>query len=373
MTQYEGNPVFPKDFYILDASSPPIASTWIVGYQALGDRTAYLLRSLAMRIAAFDPQVEFSSLLSVGTDRTGHPGWSAKRQRWYVTKPQEAFYSECYGVLWSSQTSSLQPDSAYHVAFINDSGNARYGNGLFIPRAGNAVQYGYTDSTSTYAGSTALPSNGWGGVLHDPTNDVWVIYQTGKLYAAPTATPTVWTSVALPGGGTMFPVRPVTDGTTWMMQGKSKGLYTTTDWLVATELTTAFGAIAISGLVYDAWRERFVAYVAGAPSEVWASEDAGASWTKIAAAAPFGYVHNIVSLGPILVGVQLDLNVPFDLQHLVYSADGGVTWGRAPSPVRGLIDSDVYLISNGSDICAVGLGSNYKGISFSRGWVPMSL
>lgn len=372
MTQYSGSPVFPKDFTLVDSSSTVGSpATWNVAYEALGDRTAYLLRSLAMQIAAFDPQVEFASLSS--TNKVGHPGFSKKRQRWYVSAPQTAFYSECYGAIWSSQTSSLQPGTSYHIEFINDPLNARYGNGLFIPAEANAVQYAYTDSTSTYAGSTSLPSNGWSGVVHDPVNDKWVIYQTSKLYASDVATPTVWSSIALPGAGTMFPVRPATDGTTWMVQGKTKGVYTTTDWVTMTEATTAFGATAISGITYDAWRQRFLVYVSGAPSEVWASEDAGASWTQIAASAPFGYVHNLVSLGPIIVGVQLDLNVPFDLQHLVYSADGGVTWGRAPSAVRALIDANVYLSSNGSDICAVGLGSNYKSISFSRGWVPMAL
>lgn len=370
MPQYAGNPVFPKDFYTLDSSSPPIASTWNVGFHALGDRTAYLLRSLAMRIACFDRQQETNALSS--TEKTGFPGYSRKRGRWYVTSPQTADYTESYGASWSTQTGSLQPNSSYHVEFINDPSNPRYGNGLFIPISGNAVQYGYTDSTSTFTGSTSLPSNGWGGVLHDEVNDKWVIYQTAKLYAATTAAPTVWSSVSLPGAGSMFPVRPATDGTNWLFQGKTKGIYTTTDWVTATETTTAFGATAISGIVYDAWRERFLVYVSGAPSEVWATEDAGASWTKLAD-APFAYVHGLVSLGPIIVGVQLDLNVPFDIQHIVYSADGGVTWGRAPSPVSAPITANVFLKSNGSDILAVGLGANFKNYSFSRGWAPLTI
>lgn len=373
MPQYAGSPVFPKDYYTLDSSSPPIASSWNVGFEALGDRTAYLLRSLAMGIARFDRQEEATSALS-STEKTGFPGYSRKRGRWYVTKPQSAYYTESYGSIWSSQTGSLQPDSSYHVEFINDPSNPRYGDGLFIPISGNAVQYGYTDSTSTFTGSTSLPSNGWGGVLHDEVNDKWVIYQTGKLYAATTAAPTVWSSVALPGAGSMFPVRPATDGTNWLFQGKTKGIYSTTDWVTATETTTAFGATAISCIVYDAWRERFLVYVAGATTgEVWATDDAGASWYIVAATAPFAYVHGLVSLGPIIVGVQLDLNAPFDLQHLVYSADGGVTWGRAPSPVSAPITANVFLKSNGSDILAVGLGANFKSYSFSRGWAPLTI
>lgn len=369
MPQYAGSPVFPKDFYILDSSSPPIASSWNVGFEALGDRTAYLLRSLAMGIARFDPAVDLAGLS--GTNKTGHAGFSKKRQRWYVAAPQWSYFSECYGASWALQTSSLQPVSSYHIEFINDPGNARYGNGLFIPCEANDVQYGYTDSTSAYAGSASLPSNGWSGVVHDPVNDKWVIYSSGKLYESDVATPTTWTSVALPGAGSMFPVRPATDGTTWMVQGKAKGVYTTTDWITMTEATTAFGATAISGITYDGWRGRFVVYVSGATTgEVWTTDDAGASWTQAAASAPFAYVHSLVSMGPILVGVQLDLG---GIQHLVYSADGGVSWGRAPSPVWAPIDANVHLTSNGSDICAVGLNSTYKGISFSRGHIPMSL
>lgn len=369
MVQYAGAPVYPSDFTILDSSSPPIPSTWNVPYTALGDRTAYLLRAEAMRIACFDRQVSFASLASApALDRVGRPGYSRKRGRWYVTSPQTSYFSESYGAEWAIQTTALQPCS-YHVAFINNTAAARYGNGMFIPVTGNAIHQAYTDSTATYGGSASLPSTGWSGVVYDATLDKWVIWATSKLYTSPTSA-IAWTSCALPGG-TMFPIPPATNGTTTIVQGKTKGLYKTTDYVTMTELTTAFGGTAISGLCYDAWRSRFVAYLTGS-SEVWTSDDSGSTWTKIAATTPFGYVHSLTQVGPMIVGVELQTTVPFDKQVLVYSADGGVTWGRAPSPVFAPADSNVYLASNGVDIIAVGLASDYKGISFSRGFGPIS-
>ena len=367
-----GAEAFAADMMIPDDGDNIEAGSVNIPFEALADRTVWLqswhARSAAMRIACFDVQRTFASLSS--TNKTGRPGYSKKKQRWYVTKPQTAYYTEVYGADWFNQTGTLQPGTSYHVAFVNDPLNARYGNGLFVPVEADLAPYAYTDSTSTFASSTVLPSATWTGVQHNAENDRWVAWSTGKLYTSPTNV-VAWTARALPGGS-MFPFPPVSNGVTTMVVGKNKGVYTSADLITWTECTTAFGLTDVSGLVWDGWRKRFLVVTTNAAGlcETWTTSDSGASWTLLASSIGVNYIFDLVSVGPAIVGVTLTSFAGY--QHLVYSVDGGATWGRAPSPVSGLVDANTYLSTNGSDILAVGIGPTYKDFAFSRGFSPIA-
>ena len=372
MAQYAGNPNnWPKDFTKLDSSSNGAnPATWNVPYEALGDRTAYELRSLATQIAHFDRQFAVTAL-SAASPYTGRPAYQKKHQQWWVGRPQEALSSGSHFAVNKVRYSSFDPVQ-HTCAFINDPSNPRYGNGLFIPLVTSQLRFTFDDAAGTFTGATDLPSATWAVAQHNAQNDLWLIASSGKLYTSPTSA-IAWTVRTLPGGGTMFPTPPVTDGTTTMLVGKTKGLYTSNDLVTWTELTTAFGLTGITGLVYDAFRERFVVWVTNgtSSSEVWASDDSGASWTLLST-VPIANVFEMHSVGPTIVGWHLTGVTPTDNWELVYSIDGGVTWGRAPSSVCAEYDSSPQMASNGSELMAVRLGNSRLEVAFSLGFSPIT-
>lgn len=371
---------FPEQVTIPDDGPLLSAANLNIPNEALLDRTRWLMRRLAMTAARFGPMTEHT--LAHATHRDGRPAYSLRRQRWYIGGGDAKISrTEDYGATWVSDlTTGPGSTTGYHGAFVNDPGNARYGNGLFVAQKTETWYVNYAYGTNTWTPGLALPSATWGGVLHEPVSDNWVIWDVNKLYTSPTSA-IAWTDrSAIPGGGAFSIIPPVHNGAGRLMaQGKLKGVYTSTDggatW---TECTTAFGLLAITSIVWDAWRGRFVVVLSdfAGLAETWWSTD-GAAWTMMTtgiqfgeATTPLGTVFELQSLGPILLGTIVS-KVGGQVRT-VYSFDGGATWGRGPSPVFGNADAVVYLASNGSDVLAVNLNTNYKGIAFVRGLSPIA-
>lgn len=378
---YVGADSFPEDV-TLPTDAPPLSAAILnVPNEANLDRTRWLFRRDCMRIpAGFERMIAMAN--AHATHRTGRPGYSVRRQRWYIGPGSSALTTteDCGGTLVNS--ASLVDECGYHVAFINAAGNARYGNGIFVPLKTSLIPQGYTHSTDAYAAMASnLPNATWGGVLHEPIADTWVVWYVGKIYTSPTAA-IAWTDrSALPGGGVMGIIPIASNGAGLLMaHGKIKGVYTSNDGGVTwVECTTAFGLLTITSITWDAWRGRFLVTLSDGAglAETWWSTDGGA-WAMLAtgidfaappAPAPAGYVFEVLSVGPVLIGTLLAATgAPV---RLVYSIDGGVRWGRAPSPVFGPTDSPVYLATNGADVLAVNLDTDYRKIAFSRGFAPI--
>lgn len=381
MATIEGADSFPSSMTIPDDGPDMTAGSVGVPFEALADRSKWLFRREQMRVvSSFDRMIENPN--AHGTHRDGRPAYSMRRQRWYFGVGSSALTAtyDCGGTF--ATAASLVDEVGYHCAFINDPGNAGYGKGIFIPVKTSVVPWLYTHTTDVYAAGANLPSAVWGGVIHEPVADNWVVWHVGKLWTSPTAA-IAWTDrSALPGGGVMGIIPIASNGTGLLMaHGKIKGVYTSNDGGVTwTECTTAFGLVTITSIVWDAWRGRFLVMLSDGAglAETWWSTD-GAAWSMLAtgihfaappAPAPANYVFEIQSVGPVLVGTHLAATgVPI---RLVYSVDGGATWGRAPAPVWAPTDAAVYLANNGSDIVGVNLNTNYKGISFSRGFSPIA-
>lgn len=383
MATIEGVDSFPSSMTIPDDGPDMTAGSVGVPFEALADRSKWLFRREQMRVVHFEPMIENPK--AHNTHRDGRPAYSLRRQRWYLGVGSVAaagvVVTEDYGAS-SFYAATFNVATGFHCCFINDHGNARYGNGIFIPVKTSVVPWLYAHGTDAYAAGANLPSAAWGGVIHEPVSDNFVIWDIGKIYTAPAAAPAVWTAQTLPGGGVMGIIPIASNGTGLLMaHGKIKGVYTSNDGGVTwTECTTAFGLVAITSIAWDAWRGRFIVMLTDGAglAETWWSTD-GAVWTMLAtgihfaapaAPAPANYVFEIQSVGPVLVATHLAATGA--AYRLVYSVDGGTTWGRAPAPVWANTDAAVYLANNGSDIVAVNLDTNYKGISFSRGFSPIA-
>lgn len=378
MTTYSGNDVFPEVVTIPDDGPLLTAAMINVPNEANLDRTRWLLRREAMRAVCFDPMTVHT--LAHATHREGRPAYSLRRQRWYLGGGNAKISrTEDYGANWVEEVATGPgATTGYHGAFINDPGNARYGNAMFVACKTETWFASYVYGTNTWTVGQALPSATWGGVIHEPIADNWVIWDVGKLYTSPTNA-IAWTVRTLPNGGAAGIIPIASNGAGRLMcHGKIKGVYTSTDGGVTwTECTTAFGLVAITSIVWDAWRGRFlVALTDGAGlAEFWASTD-GASWSAVASnvqfgepTTPAGYVFELQSMGPVLVGTLLGR--VGGVIRTVYSIDGGATWGKGHSPIWGQNDALVYLANNGSDILAVNLNTDYKGVSFVRGLTPI--
>lgn len=379
MPTYAGNDTFPE-LVTIPADGPLLAAATLnVPNEANLDRTRWLFRREQMRAVHFDPMTEHT--LAHATHRDGRPAYSLRRQRWYIGGGDAKISrTEDYGATWVSDlTTGPGSTTGYHGAFINDPGNARYGNGLFVAAKTETWYASYAYAGNVWTAGLALPSATWGGIIHEPIADNWVIWDVGKLWTSPTAA-IAWTDrSALPGGGSPGLIPIASNGAgLLMLHGKLKGVYTSSDGGVTwVECTTAFGLLVITSIVWDAWRGRFVvALTDGAGlAETWWSTDGG-TWFMLATGiqfgeptTPAGYIFELQSLGPVLVGTLLS-QVGGQIRT-VYSVDGGTTWGRGPCPVWANNTALVYLANNGSDILAVNLNTNYKGVSFVRGCVPI--
>lgn len=375
---YVGADLFPEDV-TLPTDAPPLSAAILnVPNEANLDRTRWLFRREAMRGVCFDAMTDH---LAAGMGRNGRPSYSQRRRRWYFGTPHLTF-TESY-LSDERYSSPFSVGAPYHTAWINDATNPRYGNGIFVRSLLTNLVYEYNHAADTTPAAAALPSAGWAGVIHEPVSDNWVAWDVGKLYTSPTAA-IAWTDrggAALPGGGVMGVIPIASNGAGLLMaHGKIKGVYTSSDGGVTwAECTTAFGLVTITSIAWDAWRGRFVVVlsdVAGL-AETWVSLDGG-SWSMLAtgitfsqpaAPAPVNYIFEVRSVGPLLVGTYLAaVGVPI---RLVYSCDGGATWGPAPAPFWGQTDALVYLETNGSDVLAVNGGTLYRGYSFARGLAPL--
>lgn len=377
---YVGADSFPEDV-TLPTDAPPLSAAILnVPNEANLDRTRWLFRRVSMQAARFGPMTEHT--LAHATHRDGRPAYSLRRQRWYIAGGDaKVSRTEDYGATWVSDlTTGPGSTTGYHGAFINDAANPRYGNGIFVAAKTELWYASYVYAGNVWLAGLALPSATWGGIIHEPVNDTWVIWDVGKIYTSPTAA-IAWTDrSAIPGGGAAGIIPIASNGAgLLMLHGKLKGVYTSADGGVTwAECTTAFGLTVITSIVWDAWRGRFlVALTDGAGlAETWQSVDGG-SWALVAtniqfgeATTPAGYIFELQSVGPLLVGTIVTKTG--GSIRTVYSADGGATWGRGPSPVWANWDSPVYLANNGSDLLAVNLNTNYKGVSFVRGLVPIA-
>lgn len=380
MPTYAGNDTFPE-LVTIPADGPLLAAATLnLVNEAVLDRTRWLERREQMRIATFDRMVENPN--AHATYRNGRPAYSLRRQRWYFGVGSSALaITYDYGASFST-AATLEDERGYHCAFINDPLNAGYGNGIFVPLRVSVVPYLYFHAADTYAVGANLPSATWSGVIHEPVSDNYIVWDVNKIYTTPASAPAVWTARTLPGGGVMGVIPIASNGAGLIMaHGKIKGVYTSNDGGVTwTECTTAFGLVVITSIAWDAWRGRFIVMLTDGAglAETWWSTDGG-TWTMLAtgiqfaapaAPAPANYVFEIQSVGPTLVATHLAATGA--VYRLVYSVDGGTTWGRAPAPVWANAGSTVYLANNGSDIVAVNLNTNYKGIAFSKGFAPIA-
>lgn len=377
---YVGADLFPEDV-TLPTDAPPLSAAILnVPNEANLDRTRWLFRREAMRAIHFDPMVENAKAHT--THRDGRPAYSLRRQRWYfgvgsVAAAGCAVTEDCGGSFFYAATFNVA--TGFHCCINNNTASPRYGDGIFVPVKTSLLPWSYVHATDTYTVMAALPSATWGGVIHEPVADTYVIWDIGKIWTTPAAAPGVWTDrSALPGGGIPGIIPIASNGAGVLMcHGKVKGVYTSVDGGVTwVECVTAFGLAAISSIAWDAWRGRFVVVLTDGAglAETWWSLD-GSAWAMLATGIAFpgataNYIFEVRSIGPTLIATHLPSAL--GLIRLVYSVDGGATWGRAPAPVWGQTDAPVFLATNGSDVVAVNLNTNYKGVSFARGFVPFA-
>lgn len=381
---YFGADLFPEEV-TLPTDAPGLSAAIInVPNESNLDRTRWLFRREAMRAIHFDPMVENTT--AHVTHRDGRQAYSKRAQRWFFGVGSVAAagvaYSEDFGGSFT-YAASFNVATGFHTAFNNNALSPQYGNGICVPVKTSALPWSFNQATNTWAVMAALPSATWAGVLHEPVADTYVVWDIGKIWTTPAAAPGVWTDrSAIPGGGIPGLIPIANNGAGMLMcHGKAKGVYTSVDggvtWL---ECTTAFGLVVITSIAWDAWRNRFVvALTDGAGlNETWWSLD-GVAWTMLATGISFPLafpgaatsdIFEIQSIGPTLIASHRPAALaPI---RLIFSVDGGVTWGRAPAPVWANTDAYVYVVSNGSDVVAVNLNTNYKGVSFARGFTPQA-
>jgi hypothetical protein len=301
--------------------------------------------------------------------RDGRPAFSKKRLTWHLgVADNNAQVTDTFLAAYRF-VGAVDPSAGRHIAIINDPANARYGNGLAIPQIAVTGCTSFTDSTGAWtssgSGPALLPTNTWSGLLHEPVSDKWLAWGSNKLANSPTSGSLTWASRTIAGSSqTLYPCH--NGAGQLVISHTALGIATSSNggdtWTVQ---SPGFTGVAISGLAWDEFRLRFVALVTTATgTDVWESLDAGVSWTrtKVDAFAGLGVISELTPVGHVLLGVTLDSAVT--RKAIVYSVDGGLSWGFS-GQVFGNPTTAVFLATNGGDAVAVNLGASNNEVAWA--------
>lgn len=367
-----GQDVFPEAATLIDDADDLDASNLNNVPEANLDRTRWLFRRLMCVAACFEPSRQQPGGAG-GADRLGRGAWNERRKEWFVGFTTAIYATFAGGAAWRGAWSNS--GEGVHVAFVNDSLSPRFGDGIGVRCNGADPMHVYTHATDSFVVSgTTMPAaiTRWESVLHDPVADTWIALgvNAGAPYVAnsPTSAPS-FTARTPPAGG-IFASSLCSDGNgTVLFQHKALRIAKTVDggttW---TELVPAFAgtAVTITGLCWDAWRQRFVCVVAktGGGSEAYVSEDAGVTWTSIGSSA-IAALFELVSVGPLVLAVYVPGGSP---ASAVVSHDGGATWTHTGG--FDLVSTLPCMAAGPSDVLVTNTGTDQKGFSFARGFSP---
>lgn len=366
MVQYAGQRSFPKDYLLPNDGVKPTAAQVNVGLEALGDRTRWLYESAALGV--LETRAALTEPAKAAGMQSGRPAYNLRRREWFAGFSDAVYATRMRGGSWRGHwANNLR---GIHLAFVNDGANPRYGNGIGVEVSGTTGRFVFVYTPESGGISGAMPAviTKWNGVLHEPVSDKWLAWGqnggAGYVANAPTSTNT-FTARTLPASSTVT-TGCATDGIgNVLLVNKTNAIAISTNggdtW---TQLgTLPFGGTQVTGIGYDADRARFVA-LSNVPSplatEVWTTDDLGASWTLQ------GTVSGVIAVEPTAIGpllVAAWIGATGD-GGLIGSVDGGATWSFV-GDVAFPSTSNVVIASSGADALVLNLGASADKYAFT--------
>lgn len=354
MGPYSGNSArYPSDFTIPDDSTPPTAAEFNVSLRALGDRTANIKSNLAAEVASFVGQIQslnfpihpvqgsLGSLRSAAYDRV--------YRKWYVVGPTEN--------VRASQDGGHNWSAASEIAAVGSNEDCY---GIDFDNAGNAVVstesryiFELTASTGVWTRpdlASYLTPGTTQMIAYDPVHSKWCVIGSNGAATITSTNRTTWSNGVPPANfssvqnldmkcnkttGRLVLVAQVVSSTTIKVRTSDDGGAT---WATRPDIAIGIGPVDTVALVRDtnlAGRWLLVVNrITGAwNTEVWASTDDGATWSRLCQNAFHALYRCAPCGGSMLVGVSY--NPTIDRNEVVRSDDGGAKWYPTGQKVAG--------------------------------------
>lgn len=373
MANYTDQDQFAESAFLVDDATDLDAANLNVGPETALDRTRWLFRRLMCVAGCFEASRQQPGGAG-GATRLGRGAWNHRRRQWFVGFSTAIYATNAGGAAWRGAWSNS--GEGCHCAFINDSISPRFGQGIAIRVLGTNEVHEYNHATDTFSiGPSTMPLASitrWEAVLHEPIADTWIAlgFNAGAPYVATSDTSAIgFTARTPPAGGTTSGFLCTDGAGNTLFQHKALGIARSTDGGVtwAEVLPAPVGGSSITGLCWDAWRQRFVMVVALAAggSRTYTSTDGGLTWSVLGTSS-LAFVWEPVSVGPLIVAFFIPLSA--GVASAIVSHDGGATWTHTGG--FDLVSSAPCLAAGPSDVLATNTGSDQKGFSFARGFAP---